>query len=271
MEKESFIYELFRSLEFNMSELILYIKSDIIKRFQNKLSSLEGSDAFIFAIETSTPIESMTPYLGRSYFEYLKKDSLYSIHKEKKLFILTRENFEISSWVPKECHPLVKYCSGHFDAPDIVWGKVNKWKQQLILVSQLRNPDNVEMSTWEKLIYRISEKVKVVIQKDVNISQGTVKEIINYLCSEIRIVNYEISYIGAKLTNTAESTISTLLLAYAFRSLWDAKTEKRLESKEKTKIKKQSLLKYFLQKIENRKMVRGTWDLSSRLRDYNEN
>ena len=260
LEKESFIYELFRNSDFNLDEIISNIESDLLARFQNRRSDLEGSDRFIFPIETSANIESMTPYLGESNFEYLKKDSLYSIKKETKWLIFSHENFLISSWVPKECHPLVKYCSGHFDAPDIVWKKVNKMKQKLILASQLRNPDNFEMSMWEKLISRISAKVKKFIQKDVNISQGTVKEIINYLCSEIRLVNYEISFIGAKLTNAAESTISTLLLAYAFKSLWDTKTEERLKSKEKTKMKKQTLLKYFLLKIENRKMVRGTWD-----------
>ncbi|KAI6655287.1 hypothetical protein LOD99_11427, partial [Oopsacas minuta] len=74
------------------------------------------------------------------------------------------------------------------------------------------------------------------------------------------IVNYEINHIQAKLSNTAERTISTFVFAYAFRSLWRMKSKKRIESNIKQEEKKRSLLQYFLQKIENRKMIRGKWD-----------
>ena len=260
MEKESFIYELFRNLDFNMNEIISSIESDILTRFQNKRIDLEGSDQLIYAIDIPAPMRSMTPYPGKSNFEYLKKESIYLIRIETRLYFFSNEKFEISSWVPKECHPLVEYCSGHFDTPDITWRDVNKTKQQLILASQLKNPNNHRTSTWEKVISKICTKAKKFIQRDVNITQGTVKEIINFLYFEIKLVNYEIAYIGAKLTITADSIILTLLFAIAFKFLWDAKTEKRLESKEKTEVKKRSLLQYFLLKIENRKIFRGTWD-----------
>ena len=69
MEKEPFIYELFRSLDFNMNEIIHDIKSDILTRFQNKRLNQEGSGRFIFALDITAPIRFMTPYPGKSYFE----------------------------------------------------------------------------------------------------------------------------------------------------------------------------------------------------------
>ena len=116
------------------------------------------------------------------------------------------------------------------------------------------------MSTWEKLIIDISTKVQGFIEKDHKISQATVKQIIAYLEHQFHILNYEIGYIGAKLTYIAETTILTLVFAYAFQSFWKVKTEKRMENERRNESKKDKLLEYFLQKIENRKIVRGEWN-----------
>ena len=259
IEKEASIYEIFRNLDFKMEKVISQIESDILSRFHNKSFDLEMSDHFIFTFENNTPIKSMTPYPGKSKFEYFGKDTLYSLKVERSWVFWTRENFTISPWVPKECHTLVRYSSGMFDTIDMVWNP-EKRKQRSLLASQLKDPNNSKVSTWKSLLLRLCIETENFVGKDVDISQGTIKEIINFMYSQIQIVNYEIDYIGVKLTNAAESSIVTLLFAYAFKYLWNAKAKKRMESSEKTEIQRRSLLQYFLQKIENRRMVRGTWD-----------
>ena len=258
IEKEATIYDIFRNRNFNMKTVISQIESDILSHFHKTFDS-DMSDQFIFTFENTTPIKSITPYPGKSKFEYFGKDTLYSMNTERSWIFWKKENFTISHWVPKECHTLVRYSSGLFDTIDMVWNP-EKRKQRLLLASQLKDPNNSNISTWKSLVLRLSEETKKYVGEDVNISQGTVREIINLLYSQIQIVNYEIDYIGAKLTNTAECSIVTLLFAIAFESLLKAKTKERIESREKTETQRQTLLQYFLQKVENRKMVRGTWD-----------
>ena len=53
------------------------------------------------------------------------------------------------------------------------------------------------------------------------------------------------------------SAISTFVFAIAFRCLWNIKKNKPLEYQRKKQEKKSNYRLYFLQKIENRKMVRG--------------
>ena len=86
------------------------------------------------------------------------------------------------------------------------------------------------------------------------------KEIVDFLCYICRVVNYEINFIEAKLTNTAERTISTFAFALTFKSLLETKTEKQRENKSKVNEKREKDQKYFLQKVENRKIARGNWD-----------
>ena len=162
-----------------------------------------------------------------------------------------------SIWVPKECLSLLKYCSGYYNHPEITWD-LNKNTQILLLASKLRAPDNFELSTWEKLINNLKKNIRFFIEKDPTISPGTVKVMVNFICSLFKEVNYEISFIEAKLSNIAERTISNLVFAYAFQSLWN--TNKSLENKVNLETKRNELFQYFLQKVETRKMVRGTWD-----------
>ena len=259
MEKEATIYDIFRRLNFKMESVIPQIESDILSRFNAKSSDLETSDQFIFTFENNTPIKSMTPYPGKSKFQYFGKDTLFSSKTERSWLFWKKETFTISPCVPKECHTLVRYSSGLFDTIEMVWNP-EKRKQRLLLASRLKCPNNANISTWMSLILKLHDETENFIRKDASISQGTVKEIINLLYSQLQIVNYEIDYIGVKLTNAAECSIVTLLFAYAFKSLWNAKTNKRMGSREKTEIEKRRLLQYFLQKIENRKMIRGNWD-----------
>ena len=86
------------------------------------------------------------------------------------------------------------------------------------------------------------------------------KEIVNFLCHICKVVNYEINYIEAKLTNAAERTISTYAFALAFKSILEAKIGKEKENESKQKKVKEKNFEYFLQKVENRKLTKGNWD-----------
>ena len=259
MEKRSYVYDIFRSLNFNMGDTIESIQLDILTRFQSVRK--EKLEQFIFPIsENNIPIKHMTPYQGKADFEYIGKDSLFTVEMERRMLVFSKVKLKTSEWVPNECRPLIKYCSGYYNHPDITWKKLNKNAQILLLASKLKALNDSEVSTWKKLINNICKEIRIFVEQDPNISPGTVKEMVHYLCSLFKIVNYEISFIEAKLSNTAERTISILMFAYAFKSLWNAKRNKPLENKANTEVKKQELLQYFLQRIENRKMVRGTWD-----------
>ena len=243
-----------------MDQIISNFKSDIVTRFQHTPYS-GRSEQFLYAFESNHSLKSMTPYPGYEKFEYLCQRTLYSKKTVASWFPFgSKEVITISDWVPKECHDIVKYCSGYYDNVDIKWKGISKNQQRLLLASQLKHPYNPKINTWEKLITDISTKVRGFIENDHKISQGTVRQIIAYLYHQFHIVNYEIDHIGAKLTNVAETTILTLVLAFAFQSFWKVKTRIRMENERKKEGKKVEYLEYFLQKIENRKMVRGEWN-----------
>ena len=260
MESEKSIFKIFQGLEFQMDQIISSFTHDVLTRFQHTPQS-GRSEHFFYTVENNHPLNVMTPYPGKLKYQYMGQETLYS-KKTVSSWIpySSKETITISDWVPKECDSIVKYCSGYFDSVKIKWKGTSKKQQRLLLASHLRNPSNFNMSTWEKLIIDISTVVQSFIEKDHKISQGTVKQIIAYLDRQFHIVNYEIDYIGAKLTNVAETTILTLVFAYAFQSFWKVKTENRMENERKKESKKEKLLEYFLQKIENRKMVRGEWN-----------
>ena len=262
MESEKSILETFQGLKFQMDEIISNFKSEIITRFKIiPHSAGSRSEHFLYTVENNHPLNVMTPYPGKQKYVYMGKDTLYSKKTLLDWFPYgSKDAITISNWVPKECHDLVKYCSGYYDNVSIKWRGISKNQQRLLLASQLSDPYNPKMSTWEKLIVDISTNVQSFIEKDHEIPQGTVKQIVAYLDHQFHIVNYEIDYIGAQLTNVAETTILTLVFAYAFQSFWKVKTEKRMENERKKESKKEELLEYFLQKIENRKMVRGKWN-----------
>ena len=202
----------------------------------------------------------MTPHPGKVEFEYLGKDCLYVVDMERRMLVFNKLKLRTSDWVPTECRPLIKYCSGYYSHPDITWKKLKKNQQITLLASKLRAPNNPKVSTWEKIINNICKEVRIFIEQDPTISPGTVKEMVNFVSSLFKLINYEISFIDAKLSSTAERTISILVFACAFKSVWKAKRFEPLENKAYTDAKKVEILRYFLQKIENRKMVRGTWD-----------
>ena len=259
MEKESIIFQKFRDHNFQMKKVISVIESDIPNKFIKGALMLSSKEQFIFPCnENNIPIKDMTPYPGKQSYSYLAKNSLFVVEVERN-HLISSNKLIFKSSVPKECKPLVMYCSGYYNHPDIVWGTLDKKNQILLLLSYLKSPQNPSKSTWEILIKDISSNVKSFLLEDPHVSPATVKKIIYYLCTVITIVNYEIHFIQAKLTNTAERTISTLVFAYAFESFWKSKSNE-LENTLKTKNEKESLRQYFLQKIANRKMVLEGWD-----------
>ena len=247
-----------------MDSIIQKLGNSMISKFCEKVNQYTGTDQFIYPWrENRVPMKDMTPYSGRLNCEYVSKDSLYHRigHQDKHTF--AKLNLEFQEWVPQGCYPLIKYCSGHYNHPDIIW-KLEKRKQILLLASELKDPNDFERSTWHKFITDISERVQGFAMSDPNISHSTVKEVVDFLHHICKVVNYEINFIEAKLTNAAERNISTYAFAFAFKSILNTKIDLQKESKSKENERKQNNLKYFLQKVENQKLARGNFDRKER-------
>ena len=258
MEKQSNIFELFRDHNFMMNEIISVIKSDILTKFQKDPTTSNGRNQFIYKSDKNNiPIKDMTPYLGKRCYRYFGKNSLYMV---ERTWLFNKEKLIISNWVPKECHPLVKSCSGYYSHPEITWKDMDHNTQVLALASKLKTPNDSKTSTWKRLLNNISTRMEYFVESDPNISLATVKLMINFLYHTFKHVNYEINFIEATLSIIAEITFSTLVFAYAFKSLCKTKLNKRYQSSVRNKKTRENRLQYFLQKIEIRKMVRGGWD-----------
>ena len=269
MDNQNKVYDHFRAMNFVMEQIISKLEIEIVARFTNDPPTYDRRP-FIFPSNTNNfPIKEMTPYTGHDGYNYFHKDSLFVPQKSSenigymekaKRYILRQEEIKIEKWIPRECHPIVKYCSGYYNHPDICFRQLAFHNQILQLASNLRCRNDTKLSIWQILISDISQEIQKFVIQDENISSGTVKRIVNYLCSLFRIVNYEINYIQAKLADPAERTISTYAFAYAFQSVWGTKLKKRSESNTKEEKKKADLHEYFFEKIETRKLIRGTLD-----------
>ena len=260
MENKQTIYSLFRNQNFDMDNIIQTLEVEILIRFCGGLHNNAVSDQFIYPWkESRVPLKDMKPYTGKEKFEYLNENSFFLKGERRNRARKTKIQLRFQEWVPSDCYPLVRYCSGHYNHPDIIWNP-GKRKQILLLASQLKDPRNFTKSTWKKFIYDISKRVQEFILKGQNISHSIVKEIVDFLCHICKVVNYEINFIEAKLTNAAERTISTYAFAFAFKSLLESKIRKQREDKLNENESKKMNLKYFLQKVENRKLARGNWE-----------
>ena len=254
MENKSTIYTLFRDFTFEMDTIIKILEKTILSRFCDESDKFAGTDKFIYPWrENKVPLKDMTPYIGKLKCEYLSKESLY-VRVQKR-----RSNLEFRKYIPQDCHPLIRYCSGYFNHPDIIWNPVKR-DQILLLASNLKDPTDPKRSTWKKLIRDISKRVQEFTRSDQTISHSTVKEIVDFLSRICKLVNYEINFIEAKLTNTAERMISTLAFAFAFKSVLNSKFEQQRENKSNENKRKEKDLVYFLQKVKNRKSARGGWE-----------
>ncbi|KAI6650610.1 P-loop containing nucleoside triphosphate hydrolase [Oopsacas minuta] len=259
LENKKNIFDEFEELKFDMNLIIESLRGRIKRGFEYVPDTFAETSDFIFPWrENNVPIKQMTFYKGENHYQYLSKESLFIVDKRAdKSGYIEPVKPTISKWIPDHCHPLVKCCSGYFNHADIVWGKKEKRIQIRLLASILKDPCNPEKSTWLKLIENILFEVEKLLEKDPTVSQASVKQIIDYLCSIFKWVNYEIMHIQAKLTNTAERTITTLVFAFVFKCLRETKNKRRLKPSEQTENKKSKMLAYFLQKVENRIMVRG--------------
>ena len=259
MENKQTIYNLFRDSKFDMDTVLQDLRETMLSRFCDESNHFAGTQFIYPWKENRVPIKEMTPYTDNKEFEYLSKYSLYKVVEQRKtVFQAAKTNLEFSTWVPTDSYPLVKYCSGYYNHPDIIW-KQEKRKQILLLSSQLKDPNDFGRSTWDKFLDDLAKNIQEFTNKDPNISHSTVKEIVNVLCRICKIVNYEINFIEAKLTNAAERTISTYAFAFAFKSLLKTKFENQ-RKKSNENERKINNLKYFLQQVENRKLARGNWD-----------
>ena len=256
MENKTEILNIFRTERYQMENIISIVQNEILCGFLGD-PNVHGEKHFIFPIqEHNIPLRAMTPFATKSSCQYLSPDCIYRVVTERSN---RKTKIKLLNEVPNQCKPLVKYCSGYYNYPDVQWKEWRMDKQIFFLASQLKSPRNLHVSTWQLLIEDI-DTVKKFIDIDPTVSPVTIKEIINHLYSIFQVVNYELSFIQARLTNTAERTLSKLVFAYAFKSLWETKQQNRLEHDLKKETEKQGLLQYFIQKIKVRKMFRGGLD-----------
>ena len=263
MDIQSNVYDWFRAMDFEMERIILYLENDILIRFINNPKCYDPTHQYMYTSCTNNfPIKEMTPYAGQDEYNYFHKESLFVLSEMSttKGFFVRQEEIKIKKWIPKACHPIVKYCSGYYNHPDVCFQHMDFNYQILLLASSLKCQSDIKLSIWEKLISDISLEIQKFVKLDESISSGTVKQIVNFLCSLFRIVNYEINFIQARLSDKAERNITTLVFAYAFKSVWGTKLKKRSEKNEKERKKKADLHEYYFEKIEARKLIRGTLD-----------
>ena len=218
-----------------MENIIRNIETEILVGFLGN-ADVHGEKHFVFPImEHNFPLRAMTPFPTKQSYQYLAPDCLYRIVMDRNK---RKTKIKLLNEVPNECKSLVKYCSGYYNYPDVQWKGWRMDRQIFYLVSQLKSPRNPQVITWQLLIEDIAT-VKKFIDHDPTVSPGTIKEIINHIYSIFQVVNYELSFIQARMTNTAERMISKLVFAYAFESVWKIKKRNRLKRDLKKKNEKQ--------------------------------
>ena len=225
VENKTEILNVFRTGRYQMENIISIMQDEILVGFLED-PNVHGEKHFLFPIqEHNIPLRAMTPFPTKSSCQYLSPDCIYKIVMERND---RKSRIKLLDGIPSQCKPLVKYCSGYYNYPDIQWEGWRMDKQIFYLASQLKSPRNLHVSTWQLLIEDI-DTVKKFTDIDPSVSPVTIKEIIKHLNSIFLVINYELSFIQARLTNTAERTISKLVFAYAFKSLWETKQQNRLE------------------------------------------
>ena len=264
MEHKQVIFDLFRGLNFNMDMIIELICSDLLDKFIHPFN-WAASEQLIYAATNDfhTPLEDMIPYAEKANYVYLSKESLYQHHFKRKHWYSwkkTKECFEISQWIPTECRSLVQYCSGMFNHPDIIWDTA-KWRQILDLTSVLKEPEYLSTKTWQKFIANLSKDVIELLKNYTNYPQTLkIKLLINALDFRIRLLNYEIGYIYARLSNIAIRKLSTLVFTIAFESQFEMKASEERANLAKIIDSKPSIKKDFHEKIRNSKIMRENWE-----------
>ena len=258
MENKGTIHDFILKSGFDLNEAIQRLQSEILQTFEDNSTYTSTVDFIYPCMQNNKPIRDMTPYTGKEKYEYLGKDTLYTVHNTDYIFA-SAEIPQIREWVPERCHSLVNYCSGYFNHADITW-ELEERKQIMLLASILKDPQNAKESTWKKLLNNISSKVKEITESDPDISQGTIKQLVNFLCSTIQHVNYEINFIQARLNIEAERTLSTLMFVYAFKTKWGVKVHKHTQSRMSNQKEKRKKMEYFLNTVESSKLARGNWD-----------
>ena len=254
MELKQTILEIFGSHDYDSDEIIRSVKKYIQKGFLDRQS--KNSEQFIYPLNSyHATIKDMIPYNGKVNYEYLCQKSLYEIETTSKRNI----NLIFLNWIPHECHDLLEYCSGLYSHPDIIW-EPNKATQINYLKSVLKDPYNLEVSTWDKFISDISNDALRLLESSGDVSPAVVKQIIHALCSRIKLMNHEIGFIGAGLSDHAERKLSILIFSYAFKYVWGKAVEIRRKNVKKRNSEKLINFRFFKNKIEKQKMALGKWN-----------
>ena len=205
MENKQEIYKLFHHCNFDMQAIIDSIESEIRESFTDHHS--DQSKQFVYTVyDHYVPIKDMVPYNTEPKYSYLCQSSLYKTHTRHILKLYPVTKLTLHLHIPSECESLLQLCSGFYNHPDIIW-KSNKNTQVTLLKSYLKDPEDFSTSTWEKFVNDISSDVMKKLNHKSDVTPAVVKEIIHKLCFRIKLLNYEIGFIHANLSNIAERTL----------------------------------------------------------------
>ena len=258
LETRENILSLFREKRFKLDDVISEMEGKIIFGLRNPY--IKNLEKCYFCILSQSPggLNKVRPHNSRTKYFYLSPISFIKTKEKEKSRRNSTNNFPI--WIPSECYPIVNSCSGDFNYHEISWGKCPEKSQILLLTSKLRNPNYPNNSCWGTLIHEVRKQALTRLIGDPKLSQTTIKQLISDLYSSIKVVNHEIKYIRTMLSNQAERQLSTLLFSYAFREYWAYQVDQIKKDETRREEQKNELRKYFFQKIDNRKMLKGEWD-----------
>ena len=235
MEEKEVIFRLFNTHEFRMDGIIYSIKRDILSRFGSPSQSLH----FIDTLEGHhVPINDMVPYKGESNYSYLCPSSLYITTKGRyssKTSIVPRE------FIPPTCHGLLQSCSGYYNQEEIIWNP-KKNTQINILISSLVD------STFAKFINDISSDTLEILKSP---HTFLAQKITDMLCFRIRLFNYEIGFVHARLSRAAARALSTLVFAHAFKHHCENNSQISYDIRKKMDQKKSEIFETFSKNLGN--------------------
>ena len=116
MEIIQIVFDYFEQFQFRHDTIIEDLRSQIQTKFETCSFEFASPQDFLYpSNENSVPIKDMTPFTGKTDYEYLGKDTLYKMDTSYSPELI------IAGWIPQCCHSLVVYCSGYYNLPEITW------------------------------------------------------------------------------------------------------------------------------------------------------
>ena len=267
------ILEMYSQSKYNSDEIIKKMREKIVQSLTNLY---EIAEPYFYPAKQCCPLKDIQPYFHSPHLEYLTENDFYYVHstegQESKYIRYFPNNKAIykHAWVPGDCVPLLKSCSGYYPDHDIDWGYLSPNKQISKLIGSLMRRQLIQSVSDDyyqentKYLYNISvpkifkdlvDDVKRFMEKDPEMKPYTLKLIADAFQKRIDIFNHEIGYIGAELTLYACRNIASYIFSLAFRSYYSKKWELYLDNRKNIVTEKDKLKDYFFTKVEICKVI----------------